>query len=70
MDAWIARMEAIGRAGITISVCCGPCGASPFGWTVQVMSRDGQEFDVPFAATDFRHAIEIAEVEIDDRGWR
>lgn len=63
------RMEALGRAGITVSVCCGPCGAQPFAWTVQAMSREGHEFDQPFAATSFAHAIEIAEREVAQRGW-
>jgi len=62
-------MEALGRAGITVSVCCGPCGSSPFRWTVQALSRDGQEFDQPFAAVDFAHAVEIVEREVQRRGW-
>lgn len=65
----IARLEALGRAGLTVSVCCGPCGTSPFRWTVQVLSIAGQEFDQPFAAHDFTHAIEIAELESRARGW-
>ena len=63
------QMEQIGRAGFTVSVCCGPCGDSPFAWTVQVLSRDGQEFDRPYAAHSFAHAIEIAVAEIHHRGW-
>jgi hypothetical protein len=64
----VARMEAFGRAGLTVSVCCGPA-AGVFRWTVQVLSRDGQEFEAPFAADDFVHAIEIAELEVQQRGW-
>lgn len=66
----IARMETIGRVGFTISICCGPCGSTSFGWSVQVMTRDGREFDQPFAARDFAHAVEIAELEIAKRGWQ
>jgi hypothetical protein len=65
----VVLMEAIGRAGLTISVCCGPCGDVPFRWTVQVLSRDGREFDRPFAADSFTHAIMIATAEITKRGW-
>jgi hypothetical protein len=65
----IARMEKIGRLGLTVSVCCGPSGAAPFGWSVQVLSRTGQEFDRPFAAHSFIHAIAIAELECTARGW-
>ena len=65
----IARMEALGRSGFTISVCCGPSGAQPFGWSVQALGPDGFEFEQPFAARSFEHAIEIAETEIAARGW-
>jgi hypothetical protein len=65
----INRMEALGRAGLTISVCCGPCGARPFAWTVHVLSREGREFEEPFLATSFEHAMDIAEVETAQRGW-
>lgn len=33
------------------------------------MSRIGDEFDRPFAANDFAHAVEIAELESVKRGW-
>jgi hypothetical protein len=65
----IETMEAIGRAGLTISVCCGPSGAHAFRWTVQVLSRDGREFARPYAAKDFDHAIAIAVTEVTIRGW-
>ena len=65
----IEQMEAIGRMGLTISVCCGPAGRHPFVWTVQVLSRAGEEFAQPFAATSFEHAVAIAEYEIMCRGW-
>jgi len=65
----VDRMEALGRAGFTISVCCGPSGRTPFSWSVQVLSRAGEEFDRPFTAVDFDHAIAIAEREIELRGW-
>jgi len=65
----LERWERLGRAGITVSICCGPSGAHPFRWTVQAMSRIGDEFDRPFAANDFAHAVEIAEIECAKRGW-
>lgn len=65
----VETMEAIGRAGLTISVCCGPSGAQPFRWSVQVMARNGREFDQPFAAETFAHAVAIAVTEIATRGW-
>lgn len=65
----VERMEQLGRAGVTVSVCCGPCGDAPFEWTVQAMSITGREFNRPFAANDFAHAVEIAWVESVKRGW-
>lgn len=65
----IARMETLGRSGLTISVCCGPSGSMPFRWSVTVMNRRGDEFEQPFAARSFDHAIEIAEIEVAKRGW-
>jgi hypothetical protein len=62
-------MEVLGRLGLTISVSCGPCDAAPFGWSVVVISRDGQMFDRPFAAHSFAHAIAIAKRESWKRGW-
>ena len=65
----IARFEALGRAGCTVSIACGPCGLEPFRWTVQALSPNGEEFARPFAAQSFAHAVEIAEMEIYQRGW-
>jgi len=65
----VQRMEALGRVGFTVSICCGPS-AGQFRWSVQVLSLDGQEFDEPFAALDFAHCVEIAEREVAKRGWR
>ena len=66
----VVRMEALGRAGLTISVCCGPAGIVPFRWSVQVLSAQWGEFPRPFAADSFEHAIEIAEHEIAIREQR
>ena len=66
----IERLESLGRSGLTVSVCCGPCGVDAFGWSVTVLNRDGHEFDRPFAAESFDHAVEIAEIEVATRGWR
>jgi hypothetical protein len=65
----IARMEALGRAGITISVCFGPS-AGVVRYSVQCLHDQSRaEFDRPFGARDFAHCIEIAEIEAVRRGW-
>jgi len=62
--------EALGRAGFLVSICCGPSGNMPFRWTVLVMARDRRsEFDRPYAAESFAHAVAIAQAEITRRGW-
>ena len=69
----VDRLEALGRIGITVSVCCGPCGASPFRWTVLALAEVSpgyvEEFAQPYAANSFDHAVEIAELEVVKRGW-
>ena len=65
----VERLEQIGRAGVTVSICCGPSGSSPCRWSVLALSATGEEFDQPFAANDFAHAVAIAELEITKRGW-
>jgi hypothetical protein len=65
----LENWEILGRAGLTVSVACGPCGLNPFQWTVQVMNQHFDEFDRPFAAIDFPHAVAIAMVECAKRGW-
>jgi hypothetical protein len=65
----LRHVEALGRRGYTISIACGPSGAEPFRWSVLVQSPNGDEFDQPFAADSFAHAVMIAELEIVNRGW-
>lgn len=65
----IRQLEALGRAGLTISICCGPSGAAACRWSVMVMNRAGEQLDLPVAAQSFTHAVEIAEAEIVTRGW-
>jgi len=65
----VSRFNDIGRRGFTISICCGPSGGHPFIYSVDVVSPDWQTFEEPYAARSFRHAIEIAEKEIERRGW-
>jgi hypothetical protein len=61
--AALTRWEALARSGFIVSVCCGPCGEErPFRWSVDVLAPDGQEFDQPFAAESFEHAIAIADM--------
>ena len=65
----IAQCEQLGRAGLTVSIVCGPSGSVAFRWSVQVLSRSGEEFDQPFAANSFEHAVTIAHIESARRGW-
>lgn len=65
----VEALERLGRSGLTVSVCCGPAGRGGFAWSVQVLSRQGEEFDRPFAAESFEHAVEIAELEVKKRDW-
>jgi hypothetical protein len=64
----VERMEWLGRQGLTVSVCYGPSGGQGR-WSVLVLSRTGEEFERPFAATSFEHAVEIAVNECAKRGW-
>lgn len=65
----VDRMEALGRAGLTVYIRCGPRGDVLFSWNVVVLSINGEEFDHPFAADSFEQAIQIAEAESIKRGW-
>lgn len=66
----IQRLETLGRAGFTVSVCAGPSGAHRFRWSVLVGFPTGDAFARPYAADSFAHAVWIAEHEIEKRGWR
>jgi hypothetical protein len=63
------KLEQMGRAGFLVSICCGPSGDRAFTWSVCVMAPDGREFEMPMLALSFSHAIEIAQLEIQRRGW-
>jgi len=65
----VAQLEQLGRAGVLVSIACGPCGYLPFAWSVSAMSRDGREFQQPYRADSFAHAVEIAHTEVTRRGW-
>jgi hypothetical protein len=69
ITAAVARMEAIGKRGLTISICCGPSDSQIYRWSVDLLSPNGQMFDRPFAAKSFVQCIEIAEAEIAKRRW-
>ncbi len=57
--------------GIVTSVCVGPTkGGDVPRWSVLCyVPDDGLEFDKPFAAKDFPHAMQIAFLECKQRGW-
>lgn len=65
----IARWEALGQKGLTVSICYGPSGTRGLLYSVQVLSASGEEFNQPFAAASFEQAIWIAETESENRGW-
>jgi hypothetical protein len=65
----IDRFERLGRAGLVISIACGPMRGS-FAWSVDCMcDRTGQSFDRCYAALSFAHCVEIVETEAVARGW-
>jgi hypothetical protein len=66
----IARLEALGRAGLLVSVCFGFTPVGVLRWSVDVMrAESGEGFDQAFAARDFGHCLEIAEAQARSRGW-
>ncbi len=69
MNSLLSRFEAIGKKGITVSVVCGYCGGKQLMYSVNVLTLDGLSFDKPFSATTFEQALDIAEIEIKERGW-
>lgn len=68
-DVALLLWEQMGRHGLTVSICCGPCGAEPFGWSVDMMGPDGACLSRPYAARSLDHAIDIAWHEATERGW-
>jgi hypothetical protein len=71
LEQALVRMETLGHLGYVVSVCYGPTvtNSSVARWSVLVSAPDGQEFDRPYAAQNFTHAIEIAVIEITRRQW-
>jgi hypothetical protein len=65
----IERWLALGKAGVTVSICYGPAKRGVLGFSVDAMSGTGQTFEQPFAAESFEHAVAIAERESLARGW-
>ncbi len=65
----LRRLESLGRRGFIISIVYGPCGKNPPQYSVDVLAPSGESFDIPYSASDFEHAILIAEYEIEERGW-
>jgi hypothetical protein len=65
----VALVEGLGQAGVTVSLCYGPCGPDRLAWSVLAIAPDGQEFDRPYAAESFEHAAAIALIEAMRRRW-
>lgn len=64
-----ARMEALGKQGCVVSVAYGPAGDGSLAWSVNVMSRNYDTFNKPFAATSIEQCLDIAEEKIKEMGW-
>lgn len=65
----LGRFEALGRAGLVVSVCFGftPTGVR---WSVDVLDyKTGDGLPRALAARDFAHCLELAETEAQARGW-
>jgi hypothetical protein len=65
----LERWLALGRAGLTVSICYGPVKPHVLSFSVDVLSTTGQTFEEPIAAGSFEQAVEIAETEALKRGW-
>ena len=64
------RWEALGRAGITVSVCYGALGVKGCWYSVDALhAESGASFDRPYMAASFAQAIAIVEKESLARGW-
>src|ERR1044072_1944077 len=65
-----AVADELAHHGIVVSFVFGPCGQSQeLLWSVDVLTRDRQTFDRPFAARTLMQAAEIARFECFQRGW-
>lgn len=65
----IDQLEALGRAGLVVSICYGP---TPRGLMYSVdclHDASGASFESPFAANSALHCLEIVEKEAKSRGW-
>lgn len=66
----LVSWTALGEAGITVSICCGPSGDHAFCWSVDALAPNRRAaFERPYAANSLQHAIEIAVTEVTRRGW-
>jgi hypothetical protein len=66
----LTQWTALGEAGLTVSIVCGPSGDHAFRWSVDVLAPDRRSaFERPYAAHNLQHAIEIAVIEVKRRGW-
>ena len=65
----VELMERLGRSGLTVSICYGPCGGNGLLYSVNVLTGNLEEFERPFGAGTFAMAVQIAEEESGKRGW-
>ena len=66
MEQAIEKLESLGQKGFTISVCYGYSGARGLMYSVDISEID----EGPFYANDFKHAIEVAEIEINKTNYK
>lgn len=63
------RMEALGKQGCVVSVAYGPAGDGSLSWSVNVMNRNHETFNKPFAAASIEQCLDIAEAKVSEMGW-
>lgn len=66
------RLKRLSMAGITVSIVCGKplfVDNVDYFYSVNVLTKDLDEFEKPFACHTILQAIEIAEKECKERGW-
>lgn len=70
MIEFVRRLESLAEKGLTVSICYGPCGESEgLLYSVDVLTKEKESFDKPFAANSLKQCLDIAETECKKKGW-
>ena len=64
-----ALLDQMAEAGICCSLVYGPTRQSDVLWSVNVLTKDQEEFEHPIAALNLCHAVAIARQQCLERGW-